>query len=151
MLNNSVFLLIFISFISCKKKPEGISDCMCVGKEASDSIITITNPVFEIKDNQEFINYNCAEVGTSTTRITDSTGNEFFGNLVSINCISNKTYNLKIAKKINYSSKEFKEINMDNESDKGFLVNEIRENAYQAYQFKIDRKREVVAITKIEK
>ncbi|MCD9853711.1 hypothetical protein LUD75_03290 [Epilithonimonas sp. JDS] len=147
----STFLIVFLSLFSCKKEHEGTSDCMCVGKEASDSIITITNPVFEIKDNQEFINYNCAEVGTSTARITDSTGNEFFGNLVSINCISNKTYNLKIAKKINYSSKEFKEINMDNESDKGFLVNEIKENAYQAYQFKIDRKREVVAITKIEK
>ncbi len=147
----SICLFIVIFLFGCKKAHEGISDCICITKDASDSIITVTNPVFEIKDGQQFINYNCAEVGTTIARITDSTGNEFFRNLVSINCTSNNTYNLKLAKKISYRSNEFKEINMDNEFDKLFLVNEFKENAYQAYQFKIDRKREVVAITNIEK
>ena len=59
-------------------------------KDTTDSIITITNPAFEIKDNQGFINYNCAEVEIAIASVTDSAGDEVCENLVDVKCISNK-------------------------------------------------------------
>lgn len=149
-MKTSISLFIFILLFSCKKGQEGISDCMCVGKETSDSILTITNPIFEIKDDHGSINYNCAEVEIAIASVTDSTGNEFCKNLVDVKCISNKTYNLKLANKLSYTSAKFVKINTDNGSDKLFLMNELKENAKQVFRLNIDNKREVISITKIE-
>lgn len=152
MMRISVFLFIFIIVISCNKTShEGISDCLCVAKEASDSVITITNPVFEIKDNQEFISYNCAEIEIGISSVTDSSGNESCKNLVDVKCVSNQTYSLKLANKLNYTSTKFKKINMGNESDKHFLINELKENTKQIFEMNIDKNREIVSIRKFEK
>lgn len=147
----SISLFIFILFFSCKKEHDGISDCLCIEKEDTDSIIMITNPVFEIKDNQGFVNYNCAEVEIATASVTDSAGNEICKNLVDVKCISNKTYNLKMANKLNYISAKFTKINTDNESDRRFLINDLERNTKQVFQFNINKKREITAITKVEK
>ena len=147
----SAFLFIFIVVISCNKTShEGISDCLCVAKEISDSVITITNPVFETKNNQEFINYNCAEIEVGIASVTDSAGNESCKNLVDIKCVSNQTYSLKLANKLNYTSAKFKEINMENESDKNFLINELKENTKQIFELNIDENREIVSIKKLK-
>jgi len=147
----SAFLFVFLFLFSCKKASEGISDCICVAKEASDSIITITNPVFEIKDNQGFLSYNCAEVELAIASVTDSAGNESCKNLVDIKCISNQPYSLKLANKLNYTSAKFKEISIDKESDKRFLINELKENSKQIFELNVHNKREIVSIKKFEK
>lgn len=147
----SICLFVLIILFSCKKASEGISDCICVAKQASDSLITITNPVFEIKDNQGFINYNCAEVEIAIASVTDSAGDEVCENLVDFKCISNKTYSLKLANKLNYSSSKFKEINSTEESDKSFLMNELKANSKQIFELNIDKQREIVSIKKFEK
>ncbi|GGG55744.1 hypothetical protein GCM10007332_16770 [Epilithonimonas arachidiradicis] len=120
-------------------------------KDTTDSIITITNPAFEIKNNQGFINYNCAEVEIAIASITDSAGDEVCENLVDVKCISNKTYSLKLASKLNYSSSKFKEINSTDESDKRFLMNELKANAKQIFELNINKQREIISIRKFEK
>jgi len=150
-MKGSICLFVVIFLFGCKKAHEGISDCICVAKDTSDSIITITNPVFEIKDNQGFINYNCAEIEIAIASVTDSTGNESCENLVDVKCISNKTYSLKLASKLNYSSSKFKEINSTDESDKRFLMNEIKAISKQIFELNIDKQREIVSIKKFEK
>ncbi|MBP6576040.1 MAG: hypothetical protein KA796_06725 [Chryseobacterium sp.] len=142
----SALFLIFIILFSCKKSHEGISDCFCVANEASDSVMMITNPVFETKDNQEFVSYNCAEVEIAIASVTDSAGNESCKNLVDIKCISNQSYSLKLANKLNYTSAKFKEINSNDESDKRFLINEFKENPKQIFEVNIDKNKEIVAI-----
>lgn len=146
----SLCLLVFILLFGCKKAHEGISDCSCVAKDASDSIITVINPVFEIKDNQGFINYNCAEVEIAIASVTDSAGDESCENLVDIKCISNKTYSLKLASKLNYTSAIFKEINLTDESDKRFLMNELKANTKQIFELNIDKQREIVSIKNLK-
>ncbi|UQB68500.1 hypothetical protein [Epilithonimonas zeae] len=147
----SICLLVLIILFSCKKATEGISDCICMTKDTTDSIITITNPAFEIKDNQGFINYNCAEVEIAIASVTDSTGSEFCENLTDVKCISNKTYSLKLASKLDYTSTKFKKINSTDESDKRFLMNELKANAKQIFELNIDKQREIVSIRKFEK
>jgi len=147
----SAFLVVLIFLFSCKKSHEGISDCICVAKEASDSVIAITNPVFEIKDHHKLISYNCAEVEIGIASVTDSAGNESCKNLVDIKCVSNQTHSLELANQLNYTSTKFKAINMENESDKHFLINELKENAKQIFEMNIDKNREIVSIKKFEK
>ena len=147
----SILLFIFILLFSCKKEHEGISDCMCVNGDVLDSVMTITNPVFETNDNQEFVSYNCAEVEIAIASVTDSAGNESCENLVDVVCISNKPYTVKLAKKIDYTSTYFTKISTDKESDKRFLINEFKENSKQIFEVNINKKREIVSITKIEK
>ena len=142
----SVLLIVLIFLSSCKKSHEGISDCSCVANEASDLVITITNPVFETKDNQEFISYNCAEVEIAIASVTDSGGNESCENLVDVKCISNQSYSLKLANKLNYTSAKFKEINLNDESDKRFLIDEFKENSKQIFEVNIDKNKEIIAI-----
>ncbi|SDE91875.1 hypothetical protein [Epilithonimonas hungarica] len=147
----SICLFVVIFLFGCKKAHEGISDCICVAKDTSDSIITITNPVFETKDNQNFISYNCAEVEVATASVTDTSGNESCENLVNVKCISNKTYSLKLASKLNYTSTKFKELNSTDESDKRFLINELNNNTKQIFELNIDKQREILSIKKFEK
>jgi|GEM_PF-2481804 len=147
----STFLFVFLFLFSCKKEYEGTSDCMCAGNETTDSIINITNPEVNFKDHQGIINYNCAEVEIAIASVTDSAGNEFCENLVDVRCISNKTYKLKLANRLDYTSQKFVEINTDSKSDKAFLISEFKKNAKQIYRFDLDKKRQVVSITKIEK
>lgn len=146
----SICLFVLIILFSCKKASKGISDCICAANEVSDSLITITNPVFEIKENQGFINYNCAEIEIGIASVTDSAGNEVCENLVDVKCISNKTYSLKLSNKLNYSSTKFKEINSTDESDKRFLMNELKANSKQIFELNIDKQREIVSIKKLE-
>lgn len=147
----SVFLTVLIFLSSCKKSHEETSDCICMAKDTTDSILTVTNPVFEIKDHQGFIDYNCAEVEIAIASVTDSTGNEFCENLVDVKCVSNKTYSLKLASKLHYTSTEFKKINSTNEADKRFLIDELKENSKQIFELNIDKQREIVSIRKLEK
>jgi len=142
----SISFFIFILFFSCKKKHDGISDCICIAKEGADSMITITNPVFDFKDNQGIINYNCAEVEIAIASVTDSAGNESCKNLIDIKCISNQSYSLKLANKLNYTSAKFKEINSSDESAKHFLINEFKENSQQIFEVNINKNKEIVAI-----
>ena len=97
------------------------------------------------------MSYNCAEVEIAIASVTDSAGNESCENLVDVVCISNKPYTVKLAKKIDYTSTYFTKISTDKESDKRFLINEFKENSKQIFEVNINKKREIVSITKIEK
>ena len=150
-----IFLILTLTIFSCTGKKENslgeiFKDCECEKTIKSDSIFFAANIQSKRETEQHVLIFNCATIETAIASVSDINGNnERCENLYDIKCISNSNKILKLAKNFTYNSAEMQNMDITSEGAQYLFFEEIKNNNKKYFEFNLNNKREIIAISKL--
>lgn len=131
-----MFVFLFL-FVCCRDKISKQTDCNCYEgfKNQKEFYITDVTKVFKEINT---ISFHCAKVIQGTASITDDSGNESCKTNYDIECISEKSYTLKLTEKFLYWKEEFRYADITQEGAQLEFFDDIKADKDAIYKVNLD-------------
>lgn len=149
-------ILILLSIISCK---EGTSNkitntfskpCECEKSIAKDSTFYATNIQEKPAGNFKNLSFNCTSVEMTVAEIIDVNGIRQCENRCNFKCASTSKSVFPLEKNFYYFKAEIREMDITPENAQKLFFQDIKDKKKGYYEFRLNKKREIQSIYKLE-
>ncbi|MCL9806565.1 hypothetical protein NAT51_13600 [Flavobacterium amniphilum] len=141
-----IFLLPVLLLISCNdsKISKSPDSCDCEETIDNDSIFFASDVTIETNADQQILTFNCASVKNDVLTYKRPPA------LNDVKCTSAQNHELKLSPDYDYACNEMRYMEITADGAKLMFYDELKDNPENYYLFKVNKKRIVTSIYKLE-